>query len=89
MTSGRPDVQPLDVRGAIYALGGFAFSAFYMLLWYIAPGLMTAPSWAGNAVPWSILLGTFAILGPVLLAWLCARTDVESPSDETYEVAEH
>ena len=50
---------------------------------------MTAPSWAGNAVPWSILLGTFAILAPVLLAWLCARTDVESPSDETYEVAEH
>jgi uncharacterized membrane protein (DUF485 family) len=89
MTSTRPDVQPLDVSGAIYAIGGFAMAAVYMLLWYVAPGLMASPLWAGSAVPWSMLLGVLAILVPALLAWLCVRNDVESASDETYEVAGH
>ncbi len=88
-TSVRPDVQPLDVGGALYAIGGFAMAAFYMLLWYAAPGFMAAPLWAGSSVPWSMLLGTLVILVPVLLAWLCARNDVESATDETYEVAGH
>ncbi len=88
-TSTRPDVQPLDVGGAIYAVGGFAMAAVYMLLWYVAPGLMTAPLWAESSIPWSVLLGVLAILVPVLMAWLCARKDIESESDETYEVAGH
>jgi hypothetical protein len=89
MTSARPDVQPLDVGGAFYAIGGVVLTAVYMLLWYVAPGFMTAPLWAGSSVPWSVLLGTLAILVPVLLAWLCARNDVESADDESYEVAGH
>lgn len=89
MTSARPDVQPLDVGGALYAVGAFAMAAIYILLWYVAPGLMAAPLWAGSSLPWSMLLGVLAILVPVLLAWLCARKDVESASDESYEVAGH
>tara|TARA_R110000868_G_scaffold32825_9_gene119657 strand:+ start:190 stop:474 length:285 start_codon:yes stop_codon:yes gene_type:complete len=88
-TSSRPDVQPLDVGGAIYAIGGFAMAAFYMLLWYVAPGFMEASLWSGSSIPWSMLLGTLVIIVPVLLAWLCSRKDVESASDETYEVAGH
>ena len=89
MTSARPDVQPLDVGGAIYAIGGFAMAAVYMLLWYIAPGFLASSLWSGSSIPWSVLLGTLAILVPVLLAWLCARNDVESATDESYEVTGH
>ncbi len=51
MTSARPEVQPLDVSGAIYAIGGLILAGVYMVLWYVAPGLMTAPLWAGSSVP--------------------------------------
>ncbi len=88
MSSVRPDVQPLDVSGAIYAFVGLGLAGFYMLLWYVAPGLMTAPVWSGSSIAWSMVLGTLALAIPVLLAWMCARRDVEDTS-EAFEVAKH
>ena len=89
MTSARPDVQPLDVSGAIYAIAGVFLAGLHMALWYAAPEMMASPLWTGSSIPWSVFLGVLALAVPVLLAWLCVRNDERDATNETYEVAGH
>ena len=83
MTSDRPDVQPLDVIGTIYTAIAFTTSALYQTLWYIAPGFLARPLWQGATLTVAFLLGTIAILGPILLAWLVARDDVADTTENS------
>lgn len=88
MTSKRPDVQPLDIRGTIYTAVAFVVAALYQTLWYVAPDFLAQPLWQGATLTVAFLLGTIAVTGPIFLAWLVARNDDAEP-DETYETSSH
>lgn len=88
MTQERSDVQPLDKRGTIYTIVAFVLAALYQSLWYIAPNFLAQPLWQGGTLSVAFLLGTIAITGPILLAWLISRDDIANTS-ETYETSNH
>jgi uncharacterized membrane protein YhdT len=81
----RLDVQPIDKKGAAFAIAALAFTALYQALWYISPELMQTK--VASVIPFSVPFGVVAIFAPLLFAWLCARNDVDT--GETFETAKH
>lgn len=81
----RLDVQPVDRRGALFAVLALGFCGLYQALWYFAPGLMRMK--VGDVIPFSVPFGVLAIFAPLFFAWLCARNDVAST--ETFDTSKH
>jgi len=88
MQQTRADVQPLDKAGALYAILAFAFAAIYQATWYLFPAFMEIPSWSGSSIPISVPLGVLALFVPLIFAWLCARKD-DHTTTENYETSGH
>jgi hypothetical protein len=89
MSDSRPNVQPLDRSGVIFAICIFGFAAIYEALWTLAPKLMRLPLWAGSSIPLSVPLGIAAIFLPLLFARLSVRHDHPVLGGHANEVSKH
>jgi hypothetical protein len=89
MSYSRPNVQPLDRSGVIFAVLIFGFAAIYEALWTLAPKIMRLPLWAGSSIPLSVLFGIAAIFLPLLFAWLSVRHDQPVLGGHTDEASKH
>ncbi len=88
MTSERPDVQPIDVRGTVFTIAAFLVAAAYQGLWYLAPDFLALPLWPGAALSVALVLAILAFAVPIFVAWLMARYDHHDET-ETYETSGH
>lgn len=65
----------MSPRDLIYTALAVAIGVVFLIVWYLAPEILTVPLWTGSPISFGFVAGTISLFGPILISWLLIRHD--------------